>query len=160
MYQLSPFVLGFPSAASQCAYHPGPNSITGEEVAFVSQALVERKILRENTRIYKVMGSGKPRYEVLQDSIESNTFPQEFPLHDTAAIVVIEEGDNAEDLKNLGSCLSNAAEDAKDDLQHRMISQYAKSFQPGGFEVYRISQQTWIADNSPRVENIFKFVKS
>jgi dipeptidyl-peptidase-3 len=159
MTMIPPYALGFPSEQSQSCYYPGPEIITREETAVVSQALEARGILPENTRVRKINGPHVPRYEVLQASVDQDTNAVEFFLPNSRALVRIRRGDHSEELEKICSCLSEAAKYAASEKQRIFLSQYVESFQTGDLHVYRDSLRTWIGDKSPRVENIFGFVE-
>jgi dipeptidyl-peptidase-3 len=159
MFNIPPYGLGFPCMEAQSAYYPGPMTITQNEIAMVSQALEERKVLPENTRIRKLEKSGTVRFEVLQASVEDDIQPPTFLLPDSQTVVAIKRGDHAEELAKICSNLSEAAKYADNDTQRKFLSEYIQSFLTGNLEVYRNSQRTWITDKNPRVENIFGFVE-
>ena len=159
MFIVPPYGLGFPSTEAQSAYYPGPMDITQHEIAMISQALEERKVLPENTRIRKCEESGSVQFEVLLASVDDDIQPTIFSLPDSHTIVSIKRGDHAEELSQVCSNLSEAIKYAENDIQRKFLSEYIQSFRTGDLEVYRNSQRTWIMDKNPRVENIFGFVE-
>lgn len=134
-------------------------TITQHEIAMISQALEERKVLPENTRIRKLEVSGNVQFEVLLASVEDDIQPTIFSLPDSHTVVRIKRGDHAAELAQVCSNLSEAIKHANNDIQQEFLSEYIQSFRTGDLEVYRNSQRTWIMDKSPRVENIFGFVE-
>lgn len=153
-----PFSLGFPSDLAQSAYYPGDQHITKDEIALVSQALEERFIFPENTRIRKNLSLEKPVFEVLQASVQQDDSAQEFSLRDSRGTLRIIRGDHARELDLICHSLAEASKHASD-LQKTILEQYIESFQTGSLHVYRDSQRTWIRDKGPRIENIFGFVE-
>jgi dipeptidyl-peptidase-3 len=159
MFTVPPYGLGFPSEDAQSAYYPGPMAITQSEIAVLSQALEERKVWPENTRIRKLEASGSVQFEVLLASVEDDIQPPTFLLPDSHTVVSIKRGDHAEELAQVCSNLSEAIKYADNDIQRKFLSEYIQSFRTGDLEVYRNSQRAWIMDKGPRVENIFGFVE-
>ena len=153
-----PFSLGFPSDLAQSAYYPGDQRIIKDEIALVSQALEDRSIYPENTRIRKIQSLGQPIFEVLQASVRQNSSIQEFSLRDSKGTVRIICGDHAKELDLICRSLAEASEYASE-LQKTVLRQYIESFQTGSLHAYRDSQRTWIKDKGPRIENIFGFVE-
>ncbi|RFU25600.1 hypothetical protein B7463_g10739, partial [Scytalidium lignicola] len=159
MLSIPPFSLGYPSNAAQSAYYPGKICITADELTVVSQALEQRSIYPENTRIRKTTLEGTIIYKVLQASIEIDSDPDEFSLGDSKGVVRLVRGDHSKELKQICDSLEQALKYAANDTQRKFVSQYIESFRTGSLHAYRDSQRTWIADKTPRVENIFGFVE-
>lgn len=153
-----PLSLGFPSDLTQSAYYPGDQRIGKDEIALVSQALEERLIFSENTRIRKMHSLKQPIYEVLQASVQTDVSVQEFSLPDAKGTVRIIRGDHARELDLICHSLAEASKYANE-LQNTFLKQYIESFQTGSLHTYRDSQRNWIEDKGPRIENIFGFVE-
>jgi dipeptidyl-peptidase-3 len=158
MFSTPPFSLGYPGDLAQSAYYPGPSIISKDEIGLVSQALEERCIFPENTRIRKVE-LGTPIFEVLLASIEKDSQAEEFTLPGSKGLVRIIRGDHSEELAQICSSLTQASKYAANETQRVFLSQYIESFRTGSLHAYRDSQRTWIRDKIPRVENIFGFVE-
>jgi dipeptidyl-peptidase-3 len=158
MMAYPPYSLGFPNDLSQSAYYPGELRITKDEIALVSQALEERLIYPENTRIRKIHSPRQPIFEVLQASVQCDDHPQEFSLPDSKGTVRIIRGDHANELDLICHSLAEACKHGNE-LQQTFLKQYIESFQTGSLDVYRDSQRDWIKDKGPRIENIFGFVE-
>jgi dipeptidyl-peptidase-3 len=159
MMSRPPFSLGFPSEQAQSAYYPGDQRISRDEIALVSQALEERSIYPENTRIRKMHPTEPPAFEVLQASVESGGLTQEFRLPDSKGVVRIVCGDHSKELALICSELAEASTYAANEEQKTFLAQYIESFRTGSLHAYRDSQRTWIKDKGPRVESIFGFVE-
>ena len=159
MLSIPPFSLGYPGDFTQSTYYPGPCIINRDEISVVSQALEERSIFPENTRIRKLKSSGVPVFEVLQASIEKDEIVQEFSLLDSKGVVRLIRKDHSEELARICSSLIDASKYAANENQKSFISQYIESFRTGSLQAYRNSQRTWIKDKTPRIENIFGFVE-
>lgn len=100
-----PFSLGYPSKSAQSAYYPGPEPISQQEIAKVSEAMEQHSIGPENTRVRKLFAHGKPVYQLLQASAEtgvSNSTSQE--LDDDIFVV---KGDHVEELAKVCWALKN-----------------------------------------------------
>ena len=153
-----PFSLGFPSDLTQSAYYPGDQRISRDEIALVSQALEERSIFPENTRIRKIHSPEDPIFEVLQASVQHDRAAHEFSLRDSKGTVRITRGDHAQELDFICFSLAEASKYANA-LQKTYLEQYIESFRTGSLHTYRDSQRNWIKDKGPRIENIFGFVE-
>lgn len=153
-----PLSLGFPSDLAQSSYYPGDQRIGKDEIALVSQALEDRFIYPENTRVRKIHSLEQPVFEVLQASVQQDSAAQEFSLRDSKGTVRIIRGDHAKELDLICYSLAEASKYASE-LQKTILEQYIESFQTGSLHAYRDSQRTWIKDKGPRIENIFGFVE-
>lgn len=153
-----PFSLDFPSDLAQSAYYPGDQHISKAEIASVSQALEDRFIYPENTRIRKIQSSEQPLFEVLVASVQQDSNAEEYSLKDSKGTLRIIRGDHAKELDLICHSLAEASKHASE-LQKKILEQYIESFQTGSLHAYRDSQRTWIRDKGPRIENIFGFVE-
>jgi dipeptidyl-peptidase-3 len=151
--------LGYPGDLAQSSYYPGECIVTKEEIALVSQAMEERSVYPENTRIRKVQVDDTSVFEVLQASVLKDGMALEFSLSDSKGFVRFINGDHSEELAKICSSLEKAREYSANENQNVFISQYIESFRTGSLYAYRESQRTWIRDRTPRVENIFGFVE-
>ncbi|KAI9890353.1 MAG: hypothetical protein M1814_004263 [Vezdaea aestivalis] len=158
IFSRPPFSLGFPGKQSQSAYYPGTQLISKEEIALVSQALQERSVFPENTRLRKSFIEKTPLFEVLQASVENEACSLEFVLPESKGIIRIIRGDYSASLKLICAELEKASKHSST-RQQGFLEQYISSFRTGSLHTYRDSQRSWIKDKSPRVENIFGFVE-
>lgn len=154
-----PSSLGYPSKNAQSAYYPGLLSITPQEIADVSRVIEDNEILPENTRVRKVYEMGRSVYEVLQAAVETTGEAQNLDIKQTNASIRVIKGDHHEELKSICNCLQEAVEHCANTHQQRFLRQYIQSFKSGDLHIYKESQETWIKDSAPAVENIFGFVE-
>lgn len=153
--------LGFPSDVAQSMYYPGFARMTHQEIDLVSKTLEKEGIFPENTRIYKAVENGIVRYDVLQASVDrdNDCADRQIPLSGTSAKIQIVRGDHSAELEQVCDCLKKAQQYAANSVQKHVIAKYLESFQTGDLEAYRKSQQLWVKDLHPAVENAFGFVE-
>ena len=161
VFSKPPYGLGLPSNNAQTAYYEGDPFITKEKIEAISRVLEEHSISPENTRIRRVPYANAVLYEVLQASVEEDDQPREFQVDilDVPTTIRIVRGDHSEELTKICECLADAKKYAASENQELFLAKYIESFKTGDLAAYRESQRTWLADKSPRVENIFGFVE-
>ena len=159
MYRCPPSGLGFASEKMQTSYYLGVSS-SHAEIKSVSQVLETQAIYPENTRLRKAFTPSGTIYEVMQASV--NHFTNENIQSAPGTFgerVKITGGDHSRHLKNICDELRLARAYAANETQRDFLERYILSFETGDLEIYRESQRLWVADRSPRVENIFGFVE-
>ncbi|KAL9049312.1 MAG: hypothetical protein Q9162_007285 [Coniocarpon cinnabarinum] len=157
MFAAPPYGLGFDSYTAQSAYYIG-DTLSYAEVKAVSKVLERHNIFPENTRIRKVSKRNDVIYEVLQASTIELT--QELSSTDsTEPQVRLVGSDHVQQLAKICEELRLAAKYASNEHQRQFLAKYIESFETGSLDSYRESLQTWVADKSPTVENIFGFVE-
>lgn len=159
LYRIPPYALGFPSTESQSAYYLGEDGWTQDEITKISRAVASQNILPQNTRLRKIVDGSTTRYEVLLASIETGEVCEGIDLPDSNTNIAIVRGDHSRELQKVCFEMECASKYARNDTTRAMLALYCESFQTGNLESYRKSQRTWIADQAPRVENIFGFVE-
>lgn len=154
---IPPFSLGYPSKNAQSGYYPSDEPITQEEIAKVSDAMNEKSIGPENTRVRKVLKDGKPVLQLLQASVDTG------PLmngHDEFADgMFLVRGDHSEELQKVCSALEKAKEYASNEKQIQFLTLYIECFRTGNLEAFQESQKFWVTDVATRVENILGFIE-
>lgn len=154
-----PIGLGFPSDVAQSSYYPGPLRLSRDEIARVSQTLEEKSIHPENTRIHKTRLDGKPSFDVLQASVDTDAQPRDIPYPSFSERIRLIRGDHSQELERICASLEEACKHAANPLQERYIQKYQESFQSGELEPYRESQRIWVKDTKPRIEAVLGFVE-
>ena len=159
LYAQQPSSLGFPGGETQSTYYPGDSLITKQEIADVSDVMELHGILPENTRIRKWMQGEQAVYDILQASSCFDTHTQSLQSSDSALNIRVVRGDHARELVDICQHLRKASHFAANETQTRVLDQYIKSFESGDLVEYKKSQESWVKDTAPRVENIFGFVE-
>ncbi|KAL9078491.1 MAG: hypothetical protein Q9157_002579 [Trypethelium eluteriae] len=160
MMSIPPFNLEYPSDLTQSAYYPGPNTMNEHEIAVVSEAMEQRLIFPENTRIRKEIHSSHSKiFEVLQASVVKDDSALQLPSTIPNSILKLVRGDHAEELEGVCVSFEQAIQYAANDLQKEYLFLCLQSFRSGNLETYRDSQRAWVQDKMPRVESIFGFVE-
>jgi dipeptidyl-peptidase-3 len=152
-----PFSLGYTSKNAQSGYYPSDQPLTQDEIDKVSEAMNKESIGPENTRVRKVIMDGKPVFQLLQASAESD--PPEDSYRELIEGVVLVRGDHSEELAKVCSALEKAKMYAGNDKQTRFLDHYIECFRTGSLEAFQESQKVWVTDVSARVENILGFIE-
>ena len=113
----------------------------------------------ENSGVCKIMDGAKPSFEILQASAEINTMINHLDGDGLEATVRVELGDHAAEMSRICSAFTEAVKYAASDKQAALLFDYIENFSTGSLEADRKSQKTWVADISPRVDNILGFVE-
>lgn len=158
LYAVPPISLGFPGTSAQSTYYEGV-SVSREELNTVSNVMESHSILPENTRVRKIIGNETTTFQILQASTENSSGLPVLSSTNPAQHFSLVRGDHKEQLSKICSLLSEASKHTSNAQQQKFLVEYIDSFQSGDLEIYRESQKTWVADLSPRVENIFGFVE-
>ena len=154
--------LGYPSAGHVSTYYPDSPDIKQEEITTVSDFLEEKRLLPENTRIRKKQDG----YEVLIASAQNDPSSEdrdleqsEWKLPDGSKIELV-FGDHAKEMGIIAHHITEAKKYAANDIEVKMLAEYAKSFATGSLEHYKESQRQWIKDKGPAVESDIGFVET
>ncbi|KAH0844607.1 hypothetical protein AYO21_02072 [Fonsecaea monophora] len=159
--------LGYPEAGHMTAYYPDSPTITKEEISIVGDALEEKKLLIENTRLRK-LESGD--FELLIASAVSNPPPSERDLGDVLSIDLpgklsgkklhLRFGDYQEEMAKITLEIKKARKYAANEVEEKMLDEYARSFGTGSIQGFVESQRWWIKDKKPMVETDIGFVET
>lgn len=159
--------LGYPQDGHLTTYYPNSPNITKEEIDCVGEALEEKKLLVENTRLRKT-SSGD--FELLIASAQADPAPRDRDLGDTNNLQLGGRlqgktvkplfGDHAKEMEKISSEAAKAIEYADNETQRQMQAQYKKSFLTGSIEAFKESQRHWIKDKGPMVECNYGFVET
>ncbi|GES66670.1 hypothetical protein ATETN484_0016021700 [Aspergillus terreus] len=147
-----PFNFGYPDKNAQSSYYPGPELISKEEIAKVSEVMEKHSIGPENTRIRKLVEDGKATYHLLQASAETG-------LHELADGIFLARGDHCEELSKVCLALTKAKEYAGNSKQSQSLAHYIECFRTGSLEAFQESQKAWVTDVASRVENLIGFIE-
>lgn len=159
--------LGYPEAGHMTTYYPDSPAITKEEISLVGDALEEKKLLIENTRLRK-LDSGD--FELLIASGISNPPPSERDLGDLSTIdltgklagkkLTLRFGDYQEEMAKIAVEIKKAKKEAANEIEEKMMDEYARSFGTGSIQGFVESQRYWIKDKKPMVETDIGFVET
>ncbi len=161
---LSGMHLGYPEQGHVSNYYPESGGITKEEIAMVSEALEEKGLLVENTRLRKRRDG---EFELLIASAVTNPRKEDKDLGETEIIELkgggklrLVFGDYQEAMARVAREIKLAEKEALNETEKRMMSEYAKSFGSGSIEAFKESQRWWIKDKKPMVETDIGFVET
>ena len=163
---ISSMHLGYPDEGHMSAYYPNSPGITKEDISLVSSSMEEKKLLPENTRLRK---KATGNFDVLISSKEQDPVVKERDAKDTewdlqgglaGKKAVLVYGDHQKEMSKITENVSNAAENALNEVQKEMHQNYAKSFRTGSLEAFKQSQRCWIRDKGPLVECNIGFIET
>ncbi|ETI21994.1 hypothetical protein G647_06064 [Cladophialophora carrionii CBS 160.54] len=159
--------LGYPEAGHMTNYYPDSPTITKEEISIVGDVLEEKKLLIENTRLRK-LDSGD--FELLIASGISNPPASERDLGDVTSIDLtgplagkklrLAYGDYQEEMAKIALEFKKAKKEAANEIEEKMMDEYAKTFSTGSIQAFVESQRYWIKDKKPMVETDIGFVET
>ncbi|EXJ71737.1 dipeptidyl-peptidase III [Cladophialophora psammophila CBS 110553] len=159
--------LGYPEAGHMTAYYPNSPTVTKEEISIVGDVLEEKKLLIENTRLRK-LDSGD--FELLIASGVSNPPASERDLGDVSSIDLtgkladkklhLRFGDYQEEMAKIALEIKKARKDAANEVEEKMLDEYARSFGTGSIQGFVESQRYWIKNKKPMVETDIGFVET
>ncbi|KAF2018927.1 dipeptidyl-peptidase III [Aaosphaeria arxii CBS 175.79] len=154
--------LGYPSSGHVSTYYPASPHITKEEIAGVSDFLESKGLLPENTRVRKTPDG----YDILIASAQDNPAAEdrdlkesEWTLPDGKKIQLV-FGDYTKEMATITEHFEKAKQYAANDIESKMVENYAKSFRTGSLEAFKESQRYWIKDKGPEVEVDVGFVET
>ncbi|KAJ9606867.1 hypothetical protein H2200_008877 [Cladophialophora chaetospira] len=159
--------LGYPEAGHMTNYYPDSPTITKEEISIVGDVLEEKKLLIENTRLRK-LESGD--FELLIASGISNPPASDRDLGDVKSIDLTGSlagkrlhlvfGDYREEMAKIALEMKKSGKEAANEVEEKMMEEYAKSFGSGSIQAFVESQRYWIRDKKPMVETDIGFVET
>lgn len=159
--------LGFPSLGHMSAYYPDSPDISQEEIDAVNDFLTEKKLLPENTRVRKTSGGD---YEVLiasalqspppggSDAGQESEWTLGGKLKGKKLKLIF--GDYIEELAKIALHIKKAGLHSANEIQKKMMDEYAKSFGTGSLNAFKESQKLWVKDIGPMVESNIGFIES
>ena len=161
MFAETPSSLGAPGAYTQSAYYLGDECLASrEDVNVISTIMEKHAILPENTRLRRCDIGGKPRYEILQSSIEDDVYVlRSKDKTSTVSQVRMVKGDHKEELEQVCHYLHKALEYTSDPTQRLMLERIHGSFLTGDLRDYKEGQKIWVTDKAPTVEAVMGFVE-
>jgi dipeptidyl-peptidase III len=159
--------LGYPEQGHMSAYYPDSEGITREEIEAVGQALEEKGLLIENTRLRKTKSGD---FELLIASAERKPRREDRDLGETECIKLkgklegkelrLVFGDYRMQMEEITREIRLAENESLNETERRMMGEYAKSFGSGSIEAFKESQRWWIKDKKPMVETDLGFVET
>ncbi|KIX94492.1 uncharacterized protein Z520_09878 [Fonsecaea multimorphosa CBS 102226] len=158
---------GYPEAGHMTAYYPDSPRITKEEISIVGDVLEEKKLLIENTRLRK-LDSGD--FELLIASGVSNPPAAERDLGEVSSIDLtgklagkklhLRFGDYQEEMAKIALEVKKARKYAANEIEEKMLDEYARSFGTGSIQGFVESQRYWIKNKKPMIETDLGFVET
>lgn len=161
MFAETPSSLGAPGPYTQTAYYLGDECLASrEDVNAISTIMEENAILPENTRLRRYDTGGKPRYEILQASVEEDEYVLRSKYKtSTIGQVRLVKGDYKEELEKVCYYLQEALEYTPNPAQRLMLERIHGSFLTGDLRDYKGGQKFWVTDKAPAVETVMGFVE-
>lgn len=160
--------LGYIDDGHMTTYYPDSPSITKEDIRAVSDFLVKKELMPENTRLRKTEAGN---FELLIASAITE-IPKEggdigsettFMLEDgplKGHTVTLIYGDYSELMALITQYHAKAAEISENENQKNMQFEYVKSFSSGSMQAFKDSQRYWIQDKGAIVESNIGFVET
>ncbi|KAK6464589.1 dipeptidyl-peptidase [Scheffersomyces coipomensis] len=154
-------LLGWPENGHISGYYPGVIDISKAEATDVNEALADKGIMPENTRVEK---KGDKEFIVHVASAETvNTtdyYPKEVITTKGGNQVTIQFGDHSKEFKHIVENLEEAAKYVANDTQATFVKYYAESFNTGSMNAHKKSQIAWVKDLKPEVESNIGFIET
>ena len=144
-------IIGLESDGTSAYYS---EDVTKAEIDLVKEAMTERKIDPDDTRLFKAKDG---TLEIRTASAKAKA-PKTF-VHKGRKMVVT-YGDHAEILKDVVVDFRKAIPFAANDTQKRMLEKYVDFFEGGDIADHKESQRLWVKDLAPAVETNIGFVES
>jgi dipeptidyl-peptidase-3 len=156
--------LGYPGKGHLSTYYPDSADITVDEILSVGDMLGEKGLLLENTRLWKTKTGD---FDVLIASGVSNPTVQDRDLGDVETIDLpsgkkmrLVFGDHQEEMAKAALEVKRAAKESANDIQHKMLDEYGRSFATGSIQAFKESQKFWVQDKGPVLETNLGFVET
>lgn len=156
-------MLGFPADGYVSSYYLG-DPISLEDMKLIkAEIFASLSILPENTRIKKSVKDSK--FEIYVASVNSsNEITKQYPTDliklSNGYTVGFKFGDHSKDLKLVVKYLTLARENAANETQVKMLTEYIEHFQSGSSQAHKESQKLWVKDLSPTVETNIGFIET
>lgn len=148
-------------------YYPDSPTITKEEITLIGDFLEQKKLLLENTRLRK---TPEGDFELLIASAQKSPAGSDRDVGDVRGWDLdgklqgqklrLVYGDYANEMAKISENMKQAGLNSANEIQQKMHSEYAKSFETGSLEAYKQSQRYWIQDIGPMVESDIGFVET
>lgn len=160
--------LGYPDEGHLTTYYPESPDVTKPELTAVANWMEKKGLLPENTRLLK---KSSDVFEILIASAQSSV-PSEggdigketdFKVDDgvlAGKTIRLVYGDHSKEMAAIAKNISKAADNADNDTQQSMHTEYAKSFDNGSLKAFKESQRYWIRDKGPDVECNIGFIET
>lgn len=159
--------LGYPENGHLSTYYPDSPYITKEEITLVGELLEKEKLLLENTRLRKTPNGD---FEVLIASGVANPPASDRDLGDVDSFdlggklsgkkLKLVYGDHLNEMAKIAVEIKKAEKEAGNDIEKKMLEEYARSFGTGSIQAFKESQRNWIKDKGPMVETNLGFVET
>ena len=160
MYSLdAATLLGWPQQGQVSAYYFG--DVTKPQVEAVNEAIAEKGIMPENTRVEKV-SDDEFVVHVACANTENNTdyYPKQPFTTKTGTKVSFKFGDHSREFKNIVHHLAEARKYVANDTQGKLLDYYIESFTTGSMNAHKNSQIEWVKDMKPQVESNIGFIET
>lgn len=159
--------LGYVEDGHMTTYYPDSPTITKDEITAIGDFMEQKGLPLENTRLRKTPTGD---FELLIASGLSSPPAQDRDLGDAThweldgklkgKTLTLVFGDHLEEMAKIAHSIKQAELNAANDIQKRMLEQYAKSFSTGSIEAFKESQRLWIKDQGPEIETNLGFVET
>ncbi|KAL1978028.1 hypothetical protein VTN31DRAFT_887 [Thermomyces dupontii] len=159
--------LGYPEKGHMTTYYPDSPTITKQEITAVGDFFEKKGLPLENTRLRKTPSGD---FELLIASADPSPPAQDRDLGEETSWELdgalkgkklrLVYGDHQKEMGRITNSIKQAALNAANDTQKKMLEQYAKSFHTGSIEAYKESQRLWVKDQKPAVETDIGFVET
>ncbi|KAL2000149.1 hypothetical protein VTN02DRAFT_3488 [Thermoascus thermophilus] len=159
--------LGYVEHGHMTTYYPDSPSITKEEITAIGDFMEQKGLPLENTRLKKTPTGD---FELLIASGVSSPPAQDRDLGEETRweldgklkgkTLTLVFGDHREEMAKIAHSIKQAELNAANDVQKKMLEQYAKSFATGSIEAFKESQRLWIKDQGPEIETNLGFVET
>lgn len=160
--------LGYPDEGHLTTYYPDSPDVTKDEVNAIAKFMESKGLLPENTRLKKTKDGA---FEILIASALNGAPSEggdigketEFKVEDGALAgktIKLVYGDHAKEMAVIAANISKAVENADNENQKQMHTEYAKSFENGSLLAFKDSQRYWIRDKGPDVECNIGFIET
>lgn len=160
--------LGYPDDGHLTTYYPDSPDVTKDEVNATAKWMESKGLLPENTRLRKtddgvfeiLIASGQTSVPKEGGDIGKET---DFRVHEgvlAGKTIKLVYGDHAKEMAAAASYIAKAAENADNETQQKMHTEYAKSFDNGSLIAFKNSQRYWIRDKGPDVECNIGFIET
>ncbi|KAF3764814.1 putative dipeptidylpeptidase III [Cryphonectria parasitica EP155] len=160
--------LGYPDEGHMTTYYVDSPDVTKAEVDGIAKWMASKGLLPENTRLRKTKDGV---FEILIASAQTSVPSEggdigketEFKADDgvlAGKTVKLVYGDHAKEMAAAAAYIAKAADNADNETQQKMHTEYAKSFDSGSLLAFKDSQRHWIADKGPDVECNIGFIET
>ncbi|KAK6202834.1 dipeptidyl-peptidase [Scheffersomyces amazonensis] len=161
IFSIDKGLLGWPENGHVSGYYPGSIDITKSEATDVNEALADKGIMPENTRIEK-KSDKKFIVHVASAEVANETgyYPKDIFTTKNGNEVSFQFGDHNKEFKKIVENLEEALKYVANETQETYIKYYIESFKTGSMNAHKKSQIAWVKDLKPEVESNIGFIET